>query len=82
MRGVERRGKGEWKEEGKLAILRTGAWADVLMKNLQGIIRGSSSSSPSRQSPPRFAALAPARILENAPLVLKKIWLWKANAGI
>lgn len=30
--------------------------------------------------PPRLVAGAPARILENAPIVLKKIWLWEANA--
>lgn len=67
----------EHRERGQLS--RSGAWADVLMKNLQGIIRGF-CSSPCGQNPPRLVAQAPARILENAPIVLKKIWLREANA--
>lgn len=60
---------------------RSGARADVLMKNLQEIIRGS-CPSPSGQNPPRLVAQASVRILESAPLALRKIGLWEANDGV
>lgn len=67
---------------GGRAAGRSGAWADVLMKNLQGIIRGSCAFPSGHPQPPRAVAQAPASRLKNAPVVLKKIWLWGLLPGV
>lgn len=72
------------RERGQLS--GSGAWADVLMKNLQGIIRGACSSpcgqipTPSAPPPPPGLLLRPLQEYWKMPHDFEEIWLREANA--